>query len=97
MEIEDIMKHVKWHQDTDSLYEELKLSATMNIDVDLIVFGYRLHNTKAHIVIIIFPINRAQLHLEQWTLATQYYSRLQDHVTAKTLLIYLKEKHQWSE
>eukprot|EP00957_Ditylum_brightwellii_P021416 1615569-Ditylum_brightwellii.AAC.1 len=76
MNIKVDFKHIKGHQDDDTHYEELDISAQLNIDVDFLVVDYRTMKGMKLTKVTQLPINKAQLHTSNSMITSKYYKTL---------------------
>ena len=90
--------HVKGHQDRKKPYNELSLSAQLNVDADHIANAYIEENPdKDYSHVPMLPHSGAQLNLLNGTATSRLKQRLRLARTTSLLQTHLQKKFGWSE
>jgi len=90
------LEHIKGHQDQETEYSELPLSAQLNIDADRLAGEFRESMDHPETHVYMFPHACAHLHLREGTCTAQIPQLLRRAATEQQLLDYLCQRYGWS-
>jgi len=89
--------HVKGHQDRTIAYNNLSLSAQLNVEADLYASQYQDQHGAAYPLVLMFPHTKAQLNLSQGTVTSRVQQSIRRQASEPTLFAHVQKRNKWSE
>jgi hypothetical protein len=90
------IQHIKGHQDQQTPYEFLPLSAQLNVDADAAAGAFQDQHGCDRPHVPMFPHAGAQLQIHQGTVTHNYKSSIRYAAHGPPLLQYIQQRNSWT-
>jgi hypothetical protein len=97
MTFNPILAHIKGHQDDHAIYEDLPLTAQLNVNADKEAGYYQSMYPAQRPIIPRLPSNRVQLHIANQVISLKVKQTIRDAFTVPPYKAYLQRRNNWSQ